>query len=85
MPTATLQQWNEFINDCPQAHVLQSSAWGELKSQFGWESCWVIHGELGAQVLFQKIPLGYQVAYLPRGPISSDREVFDHVDWPGFL
>ena len=84
MPSVTHQQWNEFINDCPQAHILQSPAWGELKSQFGWESCWVIHGKLGAQVLFQKIPLGYQVAYIPRGPISPEGEVFGHPDWTGF-
>ncbi len=84
MPSVSFQQFNEFIIDCPQAHILQSPAWGELKSQFGWESCWVIHGKLGAQVLFQKIPLGYQVAYLPRGPISPEGEVFDHPDWTGF-
>ena len=84
MPSVSFQQFNEFINDCPQAHILQSPAWGELKSQFGWESCWVIHGKLGAQVLFQKIRLGYQVAYLPRGPISSKGEVFGHPDWTGF-
>ncbi len=84
MPPVSLKQWNVFIKDCPQAHVLQSPAWGELKSQFGWESRWVIHGNLGAQILFQKIPLGYQVAYLPRGPISSEGEVFGHADWAGF-
>ena len=84
MPIVSLEQWNEFIKNCPQAHVLQSPAWGELKSQFGWESCWVIHGNLGAQILFQKIPLGYQVAYLPRGPISSEGDVFGHSDWAGF-
>ncbi len=84
MPTVSFNQWNDFIKDCPQAHVLQSPAWGELKSQFGWESCWVIHGKLGAQVLFQRIPLGYQVAYLPRGPISTEGDVFNHPDWIGF-
>jgi peptidoglycan pentaglycine glycine transferase (the first glycine) len=84
MPSVTIQQWNEFISGCPQAHVLQSPAWGELKSQFGWESCWVIHGKLGAQILFQKVPLGYQVAYLPRGPISCEGAVFDHPDWNDF-
>ena len=84
MPTVSYQQWNDFIKDCHQAHVLQSPAWGELKSQFGWESCWVIHGKLGAQVLFQQIPLGYQVAYLPLGPISAGGDVFSHPDWIGF-
>lgn len=84
MPIVSIQQWNEFSTGCPQAHVLQSPAWGELKSQFGWEVCRIIHGKLGAQILFQRVPLGYQVAYLPRGPISSDGDVFQHPDWIGF-
>jgi lipid II:glycine glycyltransferase (peptidoglycan interpeptide bridge formation enzyme) len=84
MPTVSLEEWNEFINACPQAHILQSPAWGELKSQFGWESCWVIHGKIGAQVLFQKIPLGFQVAYIPRGPVSLEGDVFGHPDWMEF-
>ena len=85
MPSSTLQEWKDFINGCPQAHVLQSPAWGELKSQFGWENTWVIQGELGAQVLFQKIPFGYQIAYLPRGPVSKDGRGVYHPDWPGLL
>jgi len=84
MPTVSLQKWNEFLNDYPQAHILQSPAWGELKSKFGWESCWVVHGKLGAQLLFQKIPFGFQIGYLPRGPISLEGKIFDHPDWIGF-
>ena len=72
MPTVSLPVWSKFINDCPQAHILQTPAWGELKSKFGWESCWVIRGEIGAQVLFQKIPFGFQIAYIPRGPFTAE-------------
>jgi len=56
-----------------------------LKSEFGWESSWVIQGDIGAQVLFQKIPFGYQIAYLPRGPISRDGRGVDHPGWPGLM
>ena len=70
MPTVSIQQWNEFITACPQAHVLQSPAWGELKSQFGWEVCRVIHGKLGAQVLFQRVPFGIS------GSLSAPRPYF---------
>ena len=28
--------------------------------------------------------MGYQVAYLPRGPISFEADVFEHPDWIGF-
>lgn len=45
-------------------HILQTEAWGELKSRFGW------HWETvnGTIVLFRRLPLGLKVAYVPRGP-----------------
>ena len=84
MSNVSLQEWKEFISTCPDAHVLQTSDWGELKSQFGWETCWLIHGGLGAQILFQQIPFGYQIAYIPRGPVSRSSSVIEHPDWDGF-
>jgi lipid II:glycine glycyltransferase (peptidoglycan interpeptide bridge formation enzyme) len=40
---------------------------------------------LGVQVLFQKLPLGFKVAYIPRGPVSSSGSVINHPDWPDLL
>lgn len=31
------QDWDRFVADHPQAHVLQTSPWAELKAAFGWQ------------------------------------------------
>lgn len=74
-------EWHDFISGCPNAHILQTQFWGELKSHFGWTPSWLVKGDLGAQILTQKLPLGYQVAYIPRGPVSSSGSVINHPDW----
>ena len=70
MPICSKQEWESFIKDCQDPHILQSSPWGELKSRFGWDPVQVISGNLGAQILFQDLPFGFQIAYIPKGPIS---------------
>lgn len=82
MARISSQEWQEYISGCPNAHILQTKAWGELKSYFGWTPAWLIQGRLGAQVLSQQLPLGFRVAYIPRGPVSSSGSVIDHADWP---
>jgi len=68
----TTAAWDEFILRHPEAHILQSSAWGELKSHFGWTYKRILVGETGAQVLFRRLPLGLTVAYIPKGPVGAD-------------
>jgi peptidoglycan pentaglycine glycine transferase (the first glycine) len=85
MTKVSSREWQEFINGCPNVHILQTHDWGELKSHFSWEPDWLVVGDLGAQVLFQKLPLGYRVAYIPRGPVSSSGSIVNHPDWPAFL
>jgi len=85
MGKVSSQEWQDFISGCPNAHILQSQAWGELKSHFGWTPSWMVKGDLGAQLLFQKLPLGYQVAYIPRGPVSASGSVINHPDWTVFM
>lgn len=67
--------WDDFVLT-HGGHLLQSSAWGELKSRFGWH----VHrlaltraGTLiaGAQMLIRPLPLGWHFAYVPRGPIAD--------------
>ena len=72
MALLTPQAWDQFIEDHPDAHILQTSPWGELKSAFGWQPRYVQQGSLGALVLFRRLPLGLSIAYIPRGPIGSD-------------
>lgn len=66
-------QWDDFLADHPEAHLLQTAAWGELKAAFGWSCVRMKSNNTGAQILFRKIPLsGKTIAYLPKGPIGSD-------------
>ena len=84
MPIVSRESWSEFIAGHPGIHILQEPAWGELKSLYGWESYYLVVGEIGAQILFQAVPLGYQVAYIPRGPVSKQVDFWNHPDWEQF-
>ena len=75
MTNLTKAEWGAFITDHPDAHLLQSPAWGDLKSDYGWTPEYLRLGDLGAMVLFRHLPLGFSVAYLPRGPVGDG-------DWP---
>jgi lipid II:glycine glycyltransferase (peptidoglycan interpeptide bridge formation enzyme) len=69
-------QWDSFVAAHPGGHILQTAAWGELKSAFGWAAEVVTVPsaagglpESGALVLFRRLPLGLSLAYVPRGPV----------------
>jgi peptidoglycan pentaglycine glycine transferase (the first glycine) len=70
MATLTDHEWERFTSQYPEIHVLQSTAWGELKSRFGWSVERVAVGSLGAQVLFRTILPGITMAYIPKGPVG---------------
>jgi lipid II:glycine glycyltransferase (peptidoglycan interpeptide bridge formation enzyme) len=72
MPEITAAAWDDFLRRHPGAHLLQSSAWGALKDGFGWSPLRLVVGESGAQVLFRRLPLGFSVAYLPKGPVGTN-------------
>jgi lipid II:glycine glycyltransferase (peptidoglycan interpeptide bridge formation enzyme) len=71
--------WDRFVEKHPRGHLLQLSAWGDLKAAFGWEPVQVAladsKGRLvsGTQLLLRRLPLrlGW-MAYAPYGPL---------VDW----
>lgn len=85
MTRVTHSEWDDFLKEHPDAHLLQTSAWGQLKADFGWEMERIVVGEIGAQLLFQPVALGFQVAYLPRGPVYDGNTPWAHSDWPSFL
>jgi lipid II:glycine glycyltransferase (peptidoglycan interpeptide bridge formation enzyme) len=72
--------WDRFVAAHADGHLLQTSDWGRLKSDFGWQAQTVAltgdKGDIaaGAQVLYRRlhrlIPL--TVAYIPAGPLFSD-------------
>jgi len=65
------EAWVAFLARHPDAHILQTSAWGALKADFGWQVEHVIAGDCGAQILFRKLPLGFTLAYIPKGPVGD--------------
>lgn len=70
--------WNDFVRGCG-GHILQSTAWGDLKSRFGWNARRVglVRGDTfvaGAQILFRQLPPGLRFAYIPRGPVGDPRD-----------
>ena len=68
----SISEWKSFLAQNSKAHLLQTGEWGELKSAFGWEIVHLVHGDCGAQILFRRLPLGYTIAYIPRGPVVRD-------------
>ncbi len=78
--------WDTFSATHPNGHILQTSRWARLKSEFGWGVSFVpfragpaLKEPLlgGASLLLRRLPLGLTLAYVPRGPV---------VDWgnPGY-
>jgi lipid II:glycine glycyltransferase (peptidoglycan interpeptide bridge formation enzyme) len=76
MGTITKKEWDEFLKNYPNSHILQTNAWGEFKYNFGWRPFYEISGKTGAQILFRKLPLGYSIAYIPKGPVGELTEEF---------
>ena len=72
MSELNLEQWNEFIRSHPDAHILQTGAWGELKSRFHWNPVRIASKDSGAQILFRSLPGGLTIAYIPRGPVGRN-------------
>jgi lipid II:glycine glycyltransferase (peptidoglycan interpeptide bridge formation enzyme) len=72
MTEVTLTEWNQFLTNFPDAHLLQMGEWGELKKDFGWKPVRVISGDAGAQILFRKLPLGFTIGYMPK-PVESGK------------
>jgi peptidoglycan pentaglycine glycine transferase (the first glycine) len=74
--TPSAGTWDAFVSAHLRAHLLQLSAWGELKAAFGWRPVRVAladsDGRLvaGVQLLLRRLPLrlGW-LAYAPYGPL----------------
>ncbi len=68
--------WDAFVLGHAQGHLLQTSAWGALKRQFGWRDGGVAllaaDGSVraGAMLLLQRTA-GLTLAYTPKGPLTD--------------
>ena len=70
----SILEWDSFVAAVPDSHILQASAWCDLKSAFGWYGRRIAlrngrHIVAGAQVLFRRLPIGRTLAYVPKGPL----------------
>src|ERR671935_85540 len=77
--------WDAFISQARDGALLQSWAWGSLKSRYGWRVSRYFWGEVnrptGAiSVLRRGLPGGLALAYAPRGPVLDGRDD----QWPDF-
>ncbi len=78
--TPSAADWDAFVARQSRAHVLQQSAWGDLKSAYGWRAERVALAEgnqivAGALLLFRPLPLHLgTMAYLPMGGYVSSAD-----------
>lgn len=76
--SVALDTWDTFVTEHPNKHILQTTPWGALKSQFDWseQRVGLAHEDrlvAGAQMLTRRLPAGLgRLAYVPKGPL---------VDW----
>jgi len=71
MEFLTAGEWEKFTKTDPKTNILQTADWGILKADFGWSPRFVRQDQVGAMVLFRRLPLGLSVAYIPRGPVGK--------------
>ena len=81
MPVVSLNDWKEYLNQHPSAHLLQTAEWGELKAAFGWDAVRLVCGNAGAQLLFRRLPLGLTVPYMPKPAFSIQSSTADRQFW----
>ena len=51
--------------------MLQTGEWGELKSAFGWKAVRIIADNMGVQILFRTLPLGFTIGYIPKANVEE--------------
>jgi lipid II:glycine glycyltransferase (peptidoglycan interpeptide bridge formation enzyme) len=74
-PDNVPSQWDRFVADHSEGHILQTGEWGELKRRFGWSAEALLwpdadHARSGAQILYRRAA-GLTMAYVPRGPLMD--------------
>jgi lipid II:glycine glycyltransferase (peptidoglycan interpeptide bridge formation enzyme) len=76
--TPSPDAWDAFVCTHPRAHLLQLSAWGDLKAAFGWQPVRVALADsggalvAGVQLLLRPFPLRLGcMAYAPYGPLVN--------------
>lgn len=71
--------WDNFLNETPGGHHVQTSLWAQVKAIQGWQAVRLIvrEGEqivAGAQILTRSVPVAGSVGYLFNGPLFAKDE-----------
>jgi lipid II:glycine glycyltransferase (peptidoglycan interpeptide bridge formation enzyme) len=76
------EKWQSLLAQLPYAHPLQSWAWGELKSRWGWEmrpTAFMVGEEIKAAAMLLYRPIsytGFGMLYAPKGPVLDYSDLF---------
>lgn len=74
-------EWQQFLLQFPESHILQTAQWGTLKEENGWTPYYVVGNDTAALVLLKKIIFGFNLAYIPKGPVGENwQELWDYLD-----
>lgn len=74
-------EWDKFISRFSDHHLLQTTSWGQLKADFGWQTVRVASTDCGAQLLIKRILPGINFAYIPKGPVGQNwDELWPEID-----
>ena len=80
------QDWDTAAVRSPGGHVMQSTAWAQIKEQQGWAAEYLRLGEAPlpcALVLWRRLPGGFRFGYSPRGPVVAAAGVHSAGGVPG--
>ena len=72
MNSVNIKKWDAYQELKPNAHILQTSAWGLFKQNHKWYPKYLLSNNAGAQILFRRLPLGLSFCYIPKGPVGTN-------------
>ncbi len=92
-PMGDARAWDNALSQCKTPHVLQSWAWGEFKSRWGWSAQrWVLRAApddtrvLAAVQLLRRKAGPFCALYAPKGPVlAADAEPAIYAEVLAFL
>ena len=71
---AAVAQLDAFVSSHPSGHFMQTGAWAAVKSFWEWRGLCVLRKHrvvASAGVLIRRLPLGFSLLYIPRGPVCD--------------
>lgn len=76
---AEIQKMEAFVKNHEKSHFLQTPAWADVKEAWDWRGILAYEKEriAGAMsVLVRKLPLGFSLMYVPRGPVCDRNDPY---------